>query len=635
VTVQVRARSPIDVKLRYLPGLAGAKGDKGDPGPIVTSGGRVRLTGAANFYVSPTGNDATGDGTIGNPWKTAPFVYSRLYSGYDLAGQTVTIVCMAGTHTWSMQASGLLMGQSTPGQLVFDGLNSTTTTIQPALNAGYSFSAAHGAMFSIRRMTLDQTNGNNDTVVVGQAGEITVLDGINFGFNINPYNLMTVAAGRLTINKRFHRHRRQRQHDGNRGLRFDLDDAREHHRRQGRHGHHRREHPDRRLGHGHRRQRHHPLAPDDWDRHGRDTPVTMSSGGQTVINPSEGAFVYLNTNGDPAFAIKVTLVGAPFFYAGFAYANNGARLNIQALYADGGSTGPTFVQKGGAVIDTNNVGVPYFPSNVASECTATFASGAQVVVPSSMTGIAVGSAVNGVRSTTSTFAQGVTSIVVTNCNHITAGNAVWGPGIKGGTLVSSVTANDPLANGTSGTVVLSYATWAAKTAAGLYFKGTGVANGTYVAAISGSTILLSKPTIGAATGITLRFEGQIDTSAAAAPTSPGLWQSWSPTLASGTGALGSASVTSAKYLQDPARGMVFFEADIAITSNGTGASFVQLSLPVTAAAAAVNGLGRNGSNGKTVNVFGASTSLMAIVNYDNSYPVADGHTLHIGGWYRT
>jgi hypothetical protein len=634
VTVQVRARSPIDVKLRYLPGLAGAKGDKGDPGPIVTSGGRVRLTGAANFYVSPTGNDATGDGTIGNPWKTAPFVYSRLYSGYDLAGQTVTIVCMAGTHTWSMQASGLLMGQSTPGQLVFDGLNSTTTTIQPALNAGYSFSAAHGAMFSIRRMTLDQTNGNNDTVVVGQAGEITVLDGINFGFNINPYNLMTVAAGRLTINNDFtvtavNVNTTATAASGSTSMTLASITGVK-------------------VGMGIIGAN---IQTGAWvtaiassvitlslpttGTVTAGTPVTMSSGGQTVINPSEGAFVYLNTNGDPAFAIKVTLVGAPFFYAGFAYANNGARLNIQALYADGGSTGPTFVQKGGAVIDTNNVGVPYFPSNVASECTATFASGAQVVVPSSMTGIAVGSAVNGVRSTTSTFAQGVTSIVVTNCNHITAGNAVWGPGIKGGTLVSSVTANDPLANGTSGTVVLSYATWAAKTAAGLYFKGTGVANGTYVAAISGSTILLSKPTIGAATGITLRFEGQIDTSAAAAPTSPGLWQSWSPTLASGTGALGSASVTSAKYLQDPARGMVFFEADIAITSNGTGASFVQLSLPVTAAAAAVNGLGRNGSNGKTVNVFGASTSLMAIVNYDNSYPVADGHTLHIGGWYRT
>ncbi len=64
---------------------------------------------ATTYYVSPLGNDATGNGTIGNPWKTL----KKATSTVTAAGNIIHLV--AGTYT-ETQASSLAVGVSLEGE---------------------------------------------------------------------------------------------------------------------------------------------------------------------------------------------------------------------------------------------------------------------------------------------------------------------------------------------------------------------------------------------------------------------------------------------------------------------------------------------------------------------------------------
>jgi hypothetical protein len=69
----------------------------------------------ATKYISPTGNDITGDGTYANPWATV----SRAYAGSNSGD---TILCMNGTFPWvSTTVSNRIIQAINPGQVTFDG----------------------------------------------------------------------------------------------------------------------------------------------------------------------------------------------------------------------------------------------------------------------------------------------------------------------------------------------------------------------------------------------------------------------------------------------------------------------------------------------------------------------------------
>lgn len=94
----------------------------------------------ANFYVATTGNDASGDGSIGNPWKT-------LYKATSTVTTAGSIISLgAGIFTETTQST-LAAGVSV------EGLDSNSTTIRSSLTTDYTeiISARSGS---------ENTNGN-------------------------------------------------------------------------------------------------------------------------------------------------------------------------------------------------------------------------------------------------------------------------------------------------------------------------------------------------------------------------------------------------------------------------------------------------------------------------------------------
>lgn len=104
------------------------------------------------------------------------------------------------------------------------------------------------------------------------------------------------------------------------------------------------------------------------------------------------------------------------------------------------------------------------------------------------------------------------------------------------------------------------------------------------------------------------------------------WTSWTPTITAGSGTITTSSTTYAKYYQIGK--LVLLKFNITITDNGTGASDVRLTLPVTAISGDLSvGAGRNTSNGNMLQIRCTSTTGLTINKYDNTYPVASGQAL--------
>lgn len=103
---------------------------------------------------------------------------------------------------------------------------------------------------------------------------------------------------------------------------------------------------------------------------------------------------------------------------------------------------------------------------------------------------------------------------------------------------------------------------------------------------------------------------------------------YTPTIAAGTGAV--TVVNAAKYRR---RGkLVDVRLDVGITTTGTGASSVNITLPFTSIGNGGDLSGRDLFNGKAIN--GRCTGSSALfVNYDNSYPGESGANLIASGAY--
>jgi hypothetical protein len=97
-----------------------------------------------NVYISPTGNDSTGDGTIGNPWQTLFQAWYHSVSSYDGGSQNTTLqINLAnGTYNNGNGNSGLYMGANyvgfqnvsfvgnsgSPSSVIYDGIGVTNGT---------------------------------------------------------------------------------------------------------------------------------------------------------------------------------------------------------------------------------------------------------------------------------------------------------------------------------------------------------------------------------------------------------------------------------------------------------------------------------------------------------------------------
>lgn len=107
------------------------------------------------------------------------------------------------------------------------------------------------------------------------------------------------------------------------------------------------------------------------------------------------------------------------------------------------------------------------------------------------------------------------------------------------------------------------------------------------------------------------------------------WESWTPTVTSGSGSFTLLGTRQGKYTRFQKLVIAFY--DIAITTNGTAGTYVQSTLPITAAAYSTTGV--IGVGGE-VNVGGGlgycrmfTTSAFIIFNAASGYPGANNARL--------
>lgn len=115
---------------------------------------------------------------------------------------------------------------------------------------------------------------------------------------------------------------------------------------------------------------------------------------------------------------------------------------------------------------------------------------------------------------------------------------------------------------------------------------------------------------------------------------PGAWTSYTPSFAPNTGAFTTASA-SGRWVQ--LGKTIHFSINLTITTNGTGAGFFKVGLPIAVQTAAT-AIGRE-TNGVTGKVLGgtiqAGNLTMIVLDADNAYPGANGTAFTISGTYET
>ncbi|MGL3208681.1 hypothetical protein [Bradyrhizobium sp. BR 1433] len=109
------------------------------------------------------------------------------------------------------------------------------------------------------------------------------------------------------------------------------------------------------------------------------------------------------------------------------------------------------------------------------------------------------------------------------------------------------------------------------------------------------------------------------------------WTAYTPTVTPGSGAFTSVSATG-RYLQ--CGKTVFFSVAVTITTNGTAAGYVSVSLPVITKSAFIffgreDGVTGNALQAKTI----AVSTALNIFSLTNTYPGGDGYVLIFSGSY--
>jgi hypothetical protein len=123
-------------------------------------------------------------------------------------------------------------------------------------------------------------------------------------------------------------------------------------------------------------------------------------------------------------------------------------------------------------------------------------------------------------------------------------------------------------------------------------------------------------------------DADLDAVAASGVASP--WTAYTPTITAGSGTFTTLGAVSGKYMTI---GKVSFVlVSIAITTNGTAATYVRATLPNTAVGTAVIAGREMSVTGKMLFALPSGAS-MTIAYYDNTYPGVSGGLLIVSGCY--
>lgn len=111
--------------------------------------------------------------------------------------------------------------------------------------------------------------------------------------------------------------------------------------------------------------------------------------------------------------------------------------------------------------------------------------------------------------------------------------------------------------------------------------------------------------------------------------------SWTPTVTAQTGTITTVGATSCTYTR--VGKLVTVTVNVVITTNGTGATSVNVTLPFSASAHYYYGIGQEiAQTGKRLysTITSGTNNYMAIVNVDGTYPGLDGSQLTISMTYQ-
>jgi hypothetical protein len=108
------------------------------------------------------------------------------------------------------------------------------------------------------------------------------------------------------------------------------------------------------------------------------------------------------------------------------------------------------------------------------------------------------------------------------------------------------------------------------------------------------------------------------------------WEVWTPTVTAGTGTITTVGTVTCRYAQ--IQKVVFCKYDVSITTNGTGATYINLTLPVSAIATGT--IYFCGGAGRETNVTGnmlqnmiVNATNVNIFTYNNAYPAGNGYRI--------
>ena len=157
----------------------------------------------ATYYISPTGNDTTGDGTIGTPWATISKAHTSASNGD-------TIICLAGTYTMANQTftkALTIQGATTdPSLYVFDAnsasvlwkWNSVSCNIQYLKFIRWTTTGKVDGRFWIAHAN-DTASYITNCMFVGQLGSDTYTGAVVSSTNGNASSSLTVSNSLFNV----------------------------------------------------------------------------------------------------------------------------------------------------------------------------------------------------------------------------------------------------------------------------------------------------------------------------------------------------------------------------------------------------------------------------------------------------
>lgn len=359
------------------------------------------------------------------------------------------------------------------------------------------------------------------------------------------------------------------------------------------------------------------------------TPDEMTKNGRIAVNQADGK-LFTRT---PSGAVRSTNLNDSLIVGVLRAANNLSDLVTPATARSNLGLGSIATQAASAVAITGGAinGVPIGGTTPTTGAftllSATSLSG--LTSPLSLAQGGTGAAGAGSARTTLGAAASGSNSDITALTGLTTPLSIAGGG-TGGTTASAARAN--LVTAASGANSDITALSGLTTPLSLTQGGTGGASAS-TARLSlglGSAATLS---VGTTAGTVAAGDDARITGAWQAPTAA---TTYTPTVTATTGTLTTVSATG-RYLRIGPR-LLYVEIDITLTTNGTGSGSIMASLPATAGPGIVYTIvGRETAvTGSLLQgVINASATAVSIVNYDNSYPGANGRRLIVSGTYET